>query len=657
MTPNQIVAALGLLLSPEPDPGFDTLRQGGFDPRYPVTVEVCPETISPLDVDGQSILCGTVSVPEDYGKPDGRRVPLEFFLGRSLSTNPFPDAVVYLHGGPASGSLDIIRAVTDVLFDGQRDFRDVVSFDQRAAMLSSSTVRCYDAMAENMVGIVRALKNASPPEGEEPFEVASIYKPCVEELYASGADLAQYNTANNARDVRAVMSALGYPTYNIFGISYGTRLALEVLRTAPEGVRAVIIDGVAPPTARIYDELFPPHADSIEALFDQCAADAACAEAYPDLRAKFIELGDRLTENPIPGARGRPPLTADTVYTVLNQRTYQSARRVRDLNDYLPRIIYELVDGDTTTFDWYLDSHDGGEPDPDEILGGGASLSGDERALARTVLELAQALTDQTQGIEAALAQLKHDLVTGATAVSVAEAFDLRATEALKAMTQTEIASAIQDYALFQAGDPSRSTIAGWVETHFAGTDRAALLDLVRAMTERDIARTFEIADTDLAPYQGAVEGVMGLFIYACQEDIPYNSREGAAAVNADFAYSLIKTEESLKELADIYDTCDLFKPAPREGFHEPVASDVPVLAIGGTNDTQTSWKWSALAAETLTNARTIIFPNAGHGASLFSDCGRDINAKFILDPAAELDLSCVNGLLPKFVMPDDPLG
>ncbi len=657
MTPTEIAAALALLLSPQPDPAFETLRDGGYDSRYPVTVQACPETISPLDIDGQTVICGTVSVPENYDAPEGRRVPLEFFLGRSLSTNPFPDGVVYLHGGPASGSLDMIRTVTDVLFDGQRAFRDVVSFDQRAAMLSSSTVRCYDAMAENMVGIVRALKNAPPPEGEEPFDVASIYRPCVEELYASGADLTQYNTSNNARDVRAVMTALGYPTYNIFGISYGTRLALEVLRTAPEGVRSVIIDGVAPPTVRLYDELLPPHADAIEALFDQCAADAACAEAYPDLRAKFIELGDELTDNPIPGSRGRPALTADTVYALFNLRTRQSARQVRDLNDYLPRIITELADGDTTTFDWYLESHDDGEPDPDKVLAGAASLSGDERALARTVLESAQALTDQTQGIEAALAQLKHDLVTGATAVSVAEAFDLRATEALKQLTQAEIASAIQDYALFQTGEPSRTTIAAWVETHFAGADRAALLDLVRAMSERDIARTFEIADTDLAPYQGAVEGVMGLFIYACQEDIPYNSREGAAAVNADFPYTLIKTEAALKSLADIYDTCDLFTPAPREGFHEPVVSDVPVLSLGGTNDTQTSWKWSALAAETLTNARTIVFPNSGHGASLFSDCGRDINAKFILDPTAEIDISCVEKLRPKFVMPDDPLG
>ena len=79
----------------------------------------------------------------------------------------------------------------------------------------------------------------------------------------------------------------------------------------PEGVRAVIIDGVAPPTVRLYDDLFGPHADALEAMFDQCAADEGCAAAYPDLREKTEALGDILTETPVPAARGKPEIFAD----------------------------------------------------------------------------------------------------------------------------------------------------------------------------------------------------------------------------------------------------------------------------------------------------------------------------------------------------------
>ena len=657
MTSQEIIAALSLLMA-EPDPAFDTLRSGGFDPRYPVTVADCPGVTAPLDVEGHTIICGTVSVPENYDLPDGRRVPLEFMVGRARSTQPFDDAIVYLHGGPAGGALASIAAVTEVILADHRQHRDVVSFDQRASKLSSTTVRCYDAMAENIEGIVRAVEGAPPAEGEDAFGMEVIVGPCVEELYASGADLPQYNTENNARDVRALMSALGYPEYNILGISYGSRLALEVLRTAPDGVRAVIIDGVAPPTVRLYDELFPPHGDAMEALFDQCAADPDCAGAYPDLRDRFIALGETLTGTPIPASRGKPEITADLFYDIVNQRTHQSALWVRDLNDYLPRIIYELADGDPTTFDWYLETFlELKEKTADEILGSTArTLSDDEHALAQALVAAAHSVSDQSKAVATLIGQLKRDVVSGTRALSVAEAFDRRATDALIDLPHGRTIAAIRDYARFQAGDQTRETISTWVEKHFSGPDRVALLELVAAMSRADVIRTFDIADADLTPYQVAVEGEMGLMIYACQEDFPYNSSDGAAEVNATFPYGVILTETESASLDGIYETCALFEPAPREGFHEPVSSSVPVLSIGGTNDTQTSWKWSVLAAETLENARVVILPNSGHGASLYSACGRDISAKFILDPSASLDTTCADDLLPDFVLPDAPL-
>ncbi|WP_111405645.1 alpha/beta fold hydrolase [Meridianimarinicoccus zhengii] len=659
MTPDQIIAAIGLLMA-EPDPAFDTLRAGGFDPRYPVAVDACPETTSPLDIEGQTIICGTVSVPENYDAPDGRRIPLEFALGRAHSTNPFDDAIVYLHGGPAGGALSAIGASTDIILGDHRPHRDVVTFDQRASMLSSTTIRCNATMAENIVGLVRTVENAPTPEGEEPFDLGAFFKPCIDELYASGADLPAYNTENNARDVRALMSALGYPEYNIFGISYGTRLALEVLRTAPEGVRSVIIDGVAPPNVHLYDDLFGPHADSIEALFDQCAAQSACAEAYPDLRQTFIDLDTVLTETPIPAARGMPTIDADLFYNTINQRTKLSETWVKDLTRYLPRIIHELAEGDPTTFDWYMSTYgkNAGAPQSAAALLGpaGATLGGDERALALSVLESAQSMSDQAEGVAAVMAQLKHDLVAGTVAVSVAEAFDQRASEALRELSQDEIPAAVQGYARMQAGEPSRAAIGYWILAHFHGPDQTELMSLVNAMSEDDIARTFDIASVEMDQYEGTIENLMGLRIYACQEDFPFNSRENGAKLVSEFPYDVIAGEEGRAALESIYTVCDLFEPAPREGFQTPVVSDVPVLVAGGTNDTQTSWKWSHLAAETLGTSQVVIYPNSGHGASLYSKCGRDINAKFILDPGAELDLSCVETLTPQFELPDATL-
>jgi pimeloyl-ACP methyl ester carboxylesterase len=47
------------------------------------------------------------------------------------------------------------------------------------------------------------------------------------------ADLTAYNTAASAADVNDLRLALGYEQINLWGGSYGARLALEVMRDYP----------------------------------------------------------------------------------------------------------------------------------------------------------------------------------------------------------------------------------------------------------------------------------------------------------------------------------------------------------------------------------------------------------------------------------------
>ena len=82
----------------------------------------------------------------------------------------------------------------------------------------------------------------------------------------------------------------------------------------------------------------------------------------------------------------------------------------------------------------------------------------------------------------------------------------------------------------------------------------------------------------------------------------------------------------------------------------------MPVLALNGLLDIQTSWKWGELAVETLGDARNLVIPEAGHGTIAYQPCAADISLAFLNYPAAELDTACIEGLAPDFVMPDEPL-
>ena len=71
---------------------------------------------------------------------------------------------------------------------------------------------------------------------------------------------------------------------NIYGVSYGTRWALEVMRRHPDLVRAAVLDGVYPP--QVNGEQNEPEIvrRAFEQLYAECAADTLCRERHPDLR-------------------------------------------------------------------------------------------------------------------------------------------------------------------------------------------------------------------------------------------------------------------------------------------------------------------------------------------------------------------------------------
>lgn len=142
----------------EPDPAaFQTIRNGGADARYAVTVAACPRPLAPMEIEGRTVICGRVSVPQNHARPtEGRRIDLTFMVFRSHSLVPAPDAVVHLHGGPGSGIVERV-SMTSTFFDNLRRRRDIVAFDQRGVDTSGGITRCIDTVADNVEAMATAL--------------------------------------------------------------------------------------------------------------------------------------------------------------------------------------------------------------------------------------------------------------------------------------------------------------------------------------------------------------------------------------------------------------------------------------------------------------------------------------------------------------------
>ncbi len=297
-------------------------------------------------VDRDRFECGTLTVPEDRTRPDGRDVVLPVATLRADAPDKQPDPYVYFSGGPGDAGIEAgVRVLAAGLVPTSRDF---IFSDQRGTGRATPSLYCPNVIEHEY----RRFETTDPPEAEDAAGTTE-HEECAERVRA-GADLDQYDTPTTARDVDDLRVALGLDEWNIFGISYGTAVAMEVLRSHPEGVRSAVLDSVFPPSAEGDDTEFAELVDgAVQTLVDGCLDDAACAERYPDLEADIGTVIDDLNESPHrltyvdhEGQERTANLTGDDVLEAAFGAMYDSS-----LIPLLPSFVAMLRAGDTTPLD------------------------------------------------------------------------------------------------------------------------------------------------------------------------------------------------------------------------------------------------------------------------------------------------------------------
>ena len=260
----------------------DAQDSGDVTDPVPPTLTRDLEPCSPFDLLG-TMLCGTYTVYENRDAQAGRTIDLNILVVKAIDADPEPDPVVYFEGGPGGSSVATARFIAGELA-GVQQRRDLVFIDQRGTG-GSGRLACNTPLPGGEVSLFGAL-----------FPDDHI-RACANRLGAD-ADLRLYSTPIAVDDIDEVLEWLGYEKVNLFGTSYGTRVALVFLRRHPERVRTTIVNGVAPPHVNIHLYDAPNVDRSLEWLFDDCEQDAPCAARFPDLRANLDTLVARFDQGP-----------------------------------------------------------------------------------------------------------------------------------------------------------------------------------------------------------------------------------------------------------------------------------------------------------------------------------------------------------------------
>src|SRR5215831_6651999 len=223
----------------------------------------------------QAAQCGTLEVPENRAQPDGRKLGIFVAVLPANTLSPKPDPLVILAGGPGQAASTLGPFAS--LFSDVRRTRDIVLIDQRGTG-RSSPLTC------------KSLKPEWRADFESDINPLPKAKACVAELQSAGVDPAQYTTTAWVDDLEAVRKALGYARLNLWGGSYGTRVALEYLRRHPDRVRTLILDGVAPPSMKITLDVWTTRDAALTQIIAACRASKECVAAHPDPAQTLAEI-------------------------------------------------------------------------------------------------------------------------------------------------------------------------------------------------------------------------------------------------------------------------------------------------------------------------------------------------------------------------------
>ena len=266
-----------------------------------ITNVVCPFK-EDIEYEAERVRCGFISVPENREVPESRFIRVAFtqiIAEANLEDDDDSsseddeevlearaDPIIYLTGGPGAGMEFYVGRFLE--HDITKN-RDLYILNQRGIGDSEELCPYYNATSRELV----LAKNLE--EGE--VENAQRMKACFAAAAKRGVDLTAYNTVENARDVKALRQALGFETWNVWGISYGSHLGQMLVNIDPQGIRALVLDAIVPndlgDLMRIHRWLARNHAN----IFGECERqeNAIC----DGLEEAYYAAGNSLIADPV----------------------------------------------------------------------------------------------------------------------------------------------------------------------------------------------------------------------------------------------------------------------------------------------------------------------------------------------------------------------
>lgn len=622
----------------------------------------CPVQLSLDETEGTTYHCGMAFVPEEHGNPESPLIGLTYMVLHSTSMTPEDDPVVYLSGGPGASALTEISEDANnvrISFTPMRERRDILIFDQRGDLYSnqlycSPFVKLYDDELPPEIASSEVYSSFMAVFGQldAGTQRATVFGTCGLGLATLGRDLTLYNSHQSAQDIPYVVAQAGYPgAANLYGISYGTRLALTAMRDVPESVRSVILDSTYPPQIQSYETVSTLLEEPLEQVFQMCAADEVCSTDYPDIEEKFIELLNRMGED---GIEVSPPITiagslvgtylatGDVLTTItpdlfVNLVDISNRSPQGGFMPLLPAAVDALYEGDYPTAVAILNAQVGTIQPSDQVP------TPELQRLQELQSQQAAVQNDINALLEAELSRAEANLLSSQWLKVVTDDF------AAQTAAGEDMTTRLFEVVWLPLEPNTKETLDEFTTGSLSEAAAADAQVLTDQMSDEDINETFELLRNSGASSVGFDVGLSHGQNYAveCYEEVPFQSQEREQEIMAaqpyPYLYNPASAVEQLSNICRVFNTLGATAP---EIENEPVVSGIPTLIYQGLIDTQTPASWGPAALKYLTDGQIVFIADSGHGVIAKTPCAQWIAAHYFDDPSEAPDTNCIKSAL-----------